>query len=377
MSRPTLYSNGTLKSNDSGQTGRYHIESLRQCEVVSGGGKVTTKDWQDFKTGPLSEDLIKRIRHLQLITESKDQRVADDPREGNWSWFELGIVKSQSSTTNTKEALRWMSHENAFMTQEFEWREGKVFSHGDALLKSLQADDDVQVRLCSRFGAWGILAKKGYLVFAIGDEGVPRTPVVLPQADMRAYMSIVGADQVAELLSEYDRRLKVRCESDPSAELLIRRETSYDTPQAQPNSYPAIPHERQLVVLDADDLPWRKIDRNIDKRRRLSWDQTVENFWKLEGELQFIYSYHLLIRFGYEGAIYRDPAMRQSLVLIFEPRSAEGCFVKTCENPATLKQALDTAFMAGLAASLAKESHLSIKRLCETQIKQAVITGLQ
>lgn len=37
---------------------------------------------------------------------------------------------------------------------------------------------------------------------------------------------------------------------------------------------------------------------------------------------------------------------------------------------------LHTAFMAGLASCLAKESPLSTEHLCETQVKEAVITGL-
>jgi len=234
------------------------------------------------------------------------------------------------------------------------------------------------------------------LVFDIGEEGVSRTPpVALPQADGGAgcHLLIAGADGVSGLLTGYDRRMKISClpsvdikngSIEYSQSLLMRRETSYAAIKKQPNGLSGFPPKRSLVVLDANNLPWSELDNKIDNRRRLSWDQTVEDFVKLVEKLQL--DHHLLIRFGHEGAIYRDPTHPQDLVLIFEPRSVEGCFLKeTCSAQAgldqetlkTLETALDTAFMAGLAASLAKESHKSIENLCETQIKQAVITGLQ
>lgn len=77
----------------------------------------------------LDRNLIQQISHLQLITVSKDKAIAKDPREGNWCWFELGIVRGKprdsatksSATKEEEESLCWMSHENAFMTEEFEW----------------------------------------------------------------------------------------------------------------------------------------------------------------------------------------------------------------------------------------------------------------
>ena len=129
--------------------GRYTVksfESFEQGDVVAKDGKVVANDWLGFHTGvrayppyltrlpeftqltcyspgqPLAENLIQKIRHLQLITESKDKAIAKDAREGNWCWFELGIVRQKSSETAAeKEPLCWMSHENAFMTDTFEW----------------------------------------------------------------------------------------------------------------------------------------------------------------------------------------------------------------------------------------------------------------
>jgi len=138
-----------------------------------------------------------------------------------------------------------------------------------------------------------------------------------------------------------------------------------------PSGFPA---KRLLVVLSDD--------AKVQGKTHLSWDQTVEEFWKL-GDNQLNRPYHLLVRFGHEGAIYRDPAHPNDLVLIFEPGSRVGDFLDKLRSEYTerlnekLETELDIVFSAGLASSLAKESDLSIRHLCETQVKQAVITGLE
>ncbi|KAK1756201.1 hypothetical protein QBC47DRAFT_451791 [Echria macrotheca] len=377
--------------------GRYVVksfESFEQGDVVAEDGKVVVNDWLGFYTGPLAENLIQKIRHLQLITESKDKATAKDPPEGNWCWFELGIVRQASGETAAeKEPLCWMSHENAFMSEAYEW-----------------PGDRIQVRVCARFKDWGISAKKGYLVFDIGaaDAATPtRDAVLLPShgpGDRELLIAQNDAvnDQfsVDTILEDVSSRLRIKCVSLPPPEpngstsaaarlvdnlqeyceqhpsLLVSNEppplegSTINLPDI-PSGFPA---KRLLVVLSSEAM--------VQGKPHLSWDQTVEEFWKL-GDKQLNRPYHLLVRFGHEGAIYRDPAHPNDSVLIFEPGSRAGGFLDKWRSECTeglnetLETELDTVFTAGLASSLAKESDLSIRNLCETQIKQAIITGLE
>jgi hypothetical protein len=137
---------------------------------------------------------------------------------------------------------------------------------------------------------------------------------------------------------------------------------------------------RLLVVMDAGDL--LVSDKNKDC---FSWDQTVEDFWGVGADRPF----HLLIRLGHEGAIYKPPHSKDHdsrQVLIFDTQNPEGHLLKSylCRRgegaeglEARLEGNLQTAYFAGLAASLAKESSRSLGQLCETQVKEAATTALR
>lgn len=136
----------------------------------------------------------------------------------------------------------------------------------------------------------------------------------------------------------------------------------------------------RLVVVDVCDFGARK-DVDIN---HLSWDRIVEDVWKIMNENTATKSFHLIIRFGYEGAIYKSPK-HDLPTLVYEPGSAEGQFLQSYSdqdlktlrtNRVTLRSDLNTAWLAGLTASLAKESDSSICHLCETQIKEAIITSI-
>ncbi|KAH8692528.1 hypothetical protein GQ44DRAFT_734025 [Phaeosphaeriaceae sp. PMI808] len=305
-----------------------------------------------------------------------------------------------------------MSHENAFLTDKDEWREGRIFGRDHDLLKALRSPpegedyDRIEVRLCACFEAWSARAKKGYLVFDIGCGPFTQNRRGLLQG-LATYRHIAIAGILPptnDLLKEHQGSEEVsylkeadvenigtaNIENKPS--ILIYKTTTLSAAQELFNGPKFKSFEfkssRLLVVMDAD--PHRR-----DGSRGLSWDQTVEDFWG-EGAGE---SFHLLIRFGDEGAIYKDPKRTGRQVLIFEPRNAEGHFKsylnrKIADQNAlnaslgrkivdqnvfnvNLKVNLDDAYIAGLAASLTKESTLSLSQLCETQIKEAATTALR
>lgn len=78
---------------------------------------------------------------------------------------------------------------------------------------------------------------------------------------------------------------------------------------------------RLLVVVDAVDLRGQK-----DEINHLSWDRTVEDVCgkTVDGvwDYEITYRFHLVIRFGFEGAIYKGPGECDRPLLIYEPGNA-------------------------------------------------------
>jgi hypothetical protein len=69
---------------------------------------------------PLRGGLIERISGIQLFANSHDQGYASDPSAGNWTWFEIGIIKGKNSSDKGRN-LTWTSHFNRFLSSEYGW----------------------------------------------------------------------------------------------------------------------------------------------------------------------------------------------------------------------------------------------------------------
>lgn len=149
--------------------------------------------------------------------------------------------------------------------------------------------------------------------------------------------------------------------------ILIYKVTALEEARSLASANPEL-KERLLVVIDAVDLLIPGSDCC------LSWDQTLKTF-----STDTMEKFHLLIRLDHDGAIYRPPS-KDNQILIFDPRNVQGHFFQSLvsqDNKDILKANLEAAYLAGLAASLAKESPKSLGSLCETQIKEAATIALR
>ncbi|KAK4204779.1 hypothetical protein QBC40DRAFT_329229 [Triangularia verruculosa] len=431
------------------------------------GSEIRERLW--FDSGSLPKALLERLSRVQLITESHDGGFAGSPDEGNWTWFELGVTvkhgdakggdgkgdnergansnekrnddksgdkkshEGGSDSGNNEEKTRWMSHENAFLTKEAQWREGRIFGKDDDLLKALRneniAEGFIRVCACAYFSAWRITGKKACLILDLmtiradlpDSISAPRVIVAGIKAPddelLRNYHGSGGVRYLSWLpeTSNDTSYVVVNTPKDEQREggtkeitgqlhfpverwpgrldnpfLVILNTASLskaETEQLFKHTTPGLEEigRRLLVVVDADmlDTQTRAESNESCPTTRLSWDQAVEQFWDFGKNLPF----HLLIRFGDEGVIYKDPNRPGRQVLVFEPGNIEGHFRKTFfdkPDEATskgdaLRGHLDDAYIAGLAATLVEESTTSLQNwhFCETQIKEAATTALR
>ncbi|KAK6524472.1 hypothetical protein TWF281_011380 [Arthrobotrys megalospora] len=158
--------------------GVYRVKHADERESKPRSGDPTiqnTEVW--FKSPPLDEVTIRKIDSVQLFAESHDQGYCENPDQGNWTWFELGIYENEESSAPRKDGgidLIWRSHYNHFSEYDYKWCEGDKFEETHDLVRNLEPGNVIGVRLCSRFGGWEIWARNGYLVFEIGKETMDR-----------------------------------------------------------------------------------------------------------------------------------------------------------------------------------------------------------
>lgn len=73
---------------------------------------------------PLDAHTIERIHSLRLVAESRDQGFCDDELAGNWTWFEIAILKNKySKQPRIKDGIKlvWDSHKNRFLSNKYDW----------------------------------------------------------------------------------------------------------------------------------------------------------------------------------------------------------------------------------------------------------------
>jgi hypothetical protein len=61
---------------------------------------------------------------MKLVAKSRDQGFSDDPLAGNWTWFEIAILKTKySEEPRVKDGIQlvWVSHRNRFLSKDYGW----------------------------------------------------------------------------------------------------------------------------------------------------------------------------------------------------------------------------------------------------------------
>ena len=156
-------------------SGAYVVRSPKERIYVSPDNQSNAVVW--FTSPVLLEEDIQHIDKVQLFADSHDQGYANDPRAGNWTWFELALMENKASTAPRYKdgiALVWRSHRNRFLDAKYDWAKGAQFGARHDILRLLEPGNVIAVRLCARFKGWTIAAREGLLVFHVGKEKLNR-----------------------------------------------------------------------------------------------------------------------------------------------------------------------------------------------------------
>ncbi|GKZ75801.1 hypothetical protein AnigIFM56816_000462 [Aspergillus niger] len=341
----------------------------RDPEVVK---KAGSKAW--FRSQKLSGSLLRRLNSIQLVTVSHDN--GSNVAEAHRSWFELSISRDKDEALNK---LRWMSHENKFMTKEH-----------------IEEGDRIQVHAAADHEKSENHYKWGKLIYGIGCEDSEQSveDKLLQWTSNNQEGALTFGDW-----SETPDEIETAINAKEIKFVLGRLKWSFTGNLVSLAQEANKEKKHVLLVFDADaeDLP-----EAAETDRRLSWGQTVENIWnviqnpcKEIGDKSAGNNYfHLLIQIGFEGAIYKGfQAKGTKAHFIYEPTSAKGSFLNSysdkdvvCsrfergerENPRDrLRAYLSNAWMAGLISSLYEESAESFGCLQSTQIRDAMMNGIR
>ncbi|KAJ4243526.1 hypothetical protein NW757_011165 [Fusarium falciforme] len=161
--------------------GTYAVPCYKKKELEGTGPEIEDTIW--FHTQPLDAHTIERIHSLRLVAESRDQGECDDELAGNWTWFEIAVLKNKySKQPRIKDGIKlvWDSHKNRFLSKKYGWEEGVEFTKDHDIFRLLEDGNCIAVRLCARFAGWKIKARTGYLVLDIAAP-VARDPLEFGQ----------------------------------------------------------------------------------------------------------------------------------------------------------------------------------------------------
>ncbi|TQV94394.1 hypothetical protein V2A60_002576 [Cordyceps javanica] len=183
LTRPAVEKLPELNKQPPNINTRYAVKCTTTACLKAQNEELQTKIW--FKTPPLTPQTIRMIRAVKLFAESHDQGRVHDLVQGNWTWFQLAILKSEKDTSPKKgkdgQELVATSHANKVASKKFEWLEGGTVDTRRIFLKALEPGNVIAVRLCARFPGWEIFATNGYLVIDIAEDNrpVPILPIGL------------------------------------------------------------------------------------------------------------------------------------------------------------------------------------------------------
>lgn len=218
----TLASEDTPDIDDTVQDGIYTILPTSTASVVAKDADLASKIW--IKSPVLTESIIKRLEAVQLFTNAHDQGFAELESTSSWSWFDIIILDSLTSTvpkTRNGVTLAWSSHTNDIGSKHPTNREGEVYERESDLLSSLEPGDVIAVRVCARFPGWANYAKSGRLVIRISNEG----KYVPPKSNKQIAEFVEGRRSLQQQLWDYYQSLAVDGAPPPysaTTELLLR-----------------------------------------------------------------------------------------------------------------------------------------------------------
>lgn len=89
----------------------------------------------------LDEDVVAKMLDVQLFTTSHDQGSVTFAEAGSWSWFDIVLLDSPTSTVPKMKdgrSLVWCSHNNQLGDKNYQVCNGKLFDRDHELLSSLE-----------------------------------------------------------------------------------------------------------------------------------------------------------------------------------------------------------------------------------------------
>ncbi|KAG9037420.1 hypothetical protein FRB95_005709 [Tulasnella sp. JGI-2019a] len=165
------------------------------CVTVSAwGSDIEDRLW--CAAPPLSKRYLEQIHKIRLYTLSCDQGWCDQPKNGSFSWFEIGILQrtaaSEADAPGSDEAerievevgndawglsyqnsdleaepnpstgtpLRWLSHNNQIAGDDFQWHIGNDIGPEHEIWNHLRPGDRLGVWINAQFGRWSCNGKQ-------------------------------------------------------------------------------------------------------------------------------------------------------------------------------------------------------------------------
>ncbi|KAG8721732.1 hypothetical protein FRC09_007449 [Ceratobasidium sp. 395] len=126
----------------------------------------------------MTQQLLSRIASIQLVTVSHIEGSAESETEQVNTWFELVICRSSDSTYPRKNLVTdleftWRSHEIVRLSANDVRREGNIFTQSDDLLKELEENDVISVRVCIQNASVAHHAIKGKIILSFVPNNTP------------------------------------------------------------------------------------------------------------------------------------------------------------------------------------------------------------
>ncbi|KAG8787545.1 hypothetical protein FRC12_015468 [Ceratobasidium sp. 428] len=154
------------------------FKSPFEYRVRSTSNNVTSKIW--FTTPPITQEVLDRLETIQLNTVLEEGTFNEDKEDSPQTWFELVIYRSWNPSEPriniaTKQELAWYCRQSRKAKSKSKWAEGPIFRRGDEMLKEIEADDVLAVRVCARGFAVNY-ATEGEIAVTFKHKSSPITP---------------------------------------------------------------------------------------------------------------------------------------------------------------------------------------------------------
>ncbi|KAI8713537.1 hypothetical protein NCS52_01298400 [Fusarium sp. LHS14.1] len=177
----------------------------------------------------LNSDDINQLNSLQVITNSRNEKLADSKEAGTRTWFVIAICEEDGRTIKklpNGQSLSWLSHSNWFknvnngngwvcrhlmsskrkylLTYDYLQCRGRMFTKDDEIFKHLKSKDVISVWMSAGTNHKNH-ADSGYLVFGFGNgPETYQTPKVRQQANNAPLISVYAQERQECLMIPVD-----------------------------------------------------------------------------------------------------------------------------------------------------------------------------